>query len=83
MIVHLVNGINTTTGHGSKEEKQYAMREEVVPIAGVQMVISGERPRRARQIPNGDELRLMQTGDGEWTVTVNQLDVHAVVVFEY
>jgi Glycosyl hydrolase-like 10/Beta-galactosidase trimerisation domain len=27
-IVHLLNDIDTTTGHGSKEEKQFAIREE-------------------------------------------------------
>lgn len=82
-IVHLLNTLNSTTGHGSKEEKQFAMREEVVPVSGVKVAVKGERPRRAYLIPGRAKLPLSNAGDGQWGVTVERLDQHAAVVFEY
>ncbi|MEI6915888.1 MAG: beta-galactosidase trimerization domain-containing protein, partial [Armatimonadota bacterium] len=40
-VIHLLNDFNSTTGHGSKNDKQFAIREEVVSIAGVKVSVSG------------------------------------------
>lgn len=81
-IVHLLNDSNTTTGHGSKEEKHFAIREEVLPIHGIKVTFSGPRPKRVALAPEGGELRIAGSG-GQWQVTVPRLDLHSVVVAEY
>jgi hypothetical protein len=81
-IVHLLNEINSTTGHGSKNEKQYAIREEVVPIAGVKVAFAGAKPNRVFMVPGNATLTPAATADG-WEVSVPELGLHAVVVAEY
>ena len=81
-IVHLLNDINTTTGHGSKDEKHYALREEFVPISGVKVAFGGPRPAGVTFIPGKQQLEMTQTADG-WTVTVPPLGLHGAVVAEY
>jgi Glycosyl hydrolase-like 10/Beta-galactosidase trimerisation domain len=81
-IVHLLNDIDSTTGHGSKEEKQFAIREEVIPIPGVKVAFSGPRPSRVRLVPGDAPLEAHSKGQA-WEVIVPQLDLHAAVVAEY
>jgi len=82
VIVHLLNGINTTTGHGSKDDKEFAMREEVIPIGNVKVTFAGERPRAVTLVPGNTPLNPVQRESG-WEVTVPDLGLHAVVVAEY
>lgn len=81
-IVHLLNDIDSTTGHGSKEEKQFAIREEVVPIAGVKVAFSGPRPLRVYFVPGNAPLEAHSKGQA-WEVTIPRLDLHAAVVAEF
>jgi hypothetical protein len=81
-IVHLLNDIDSTTGHGSKEEKQFAIREEVVPIAGVKLAFSGPRPSRVYLVPGDAPLEAHPKGQA-WEVTIPRLDLHAAVVAEF
>jgi hypothetical protein len=81
-IVHLLNDIDTTTGHGSKEEKQFAIREEVVPIAGVKVALSGPRPSRVYLVPGHARLEVQAKGPA-WEVTIPRLNLHAAVVAEF
>lgn len=82
IIVHLLNDINTTTGHGSQEEKQYSFREEFVPLSGMKVTFSGRRPTRIVFFPGKQELDMVRTGDG-WSVAVPPLALHGAVVAEY
>ena len=81
-VVHLLNGINTTTGHGSKNDKEFAFREEVVPIGPITVTFSGNKPDTVELMPGQVELPCRQTDRG-WEVTVPQLGVHAVVCAQY
>jgi hypothetical protein len=81
-IVHLLNDIDSTTGHGSKEEKQFAIREEVVPIAGVKVALSGPRPSRISFVPGNAPLDAHSKGQG-WEVTIPPLELHGAVVAEF
>jgi len=81
-IVHLLNDSNSTTGHGSKEDKQFAIREEVVPIPGVRVTFPGVKPSRVTLTPGGTDLVSVQA-DGGWQVSVPLLGLHAVVAAEY
>ncbi|MHB8969884.1 MAG: beta-galactosidase trimerization domain-containing protein [Pirellulaceae bacterium] len=81
-IVHLLNGINTTTGHGSAAEKEFAIREEVVMVADVKVAFRGERPTGVFLVPGHTNLAAVKTERG-WEATVPRMGVHAVVVAEY
>ncbi len=72
-IVHLLNGLDTTTGHSSTADKQFALREEIVPIHDVRVLITGGKPKRARLIPQGTELKLTKVAAG-WEVVVPDAD---------
>jgi hypothetical protein len=81
-IVHLLNDINTTTGHGSQEEKNYAIREELVSLSGLKVVFSGPPPSRVFCIPGNQQLAGSQTAEG-WSVDLPPLALHSAVVAEY
>jgi len=82
-LVHLLNDINTTTGHGSAEEKEYAFREEIVPIGGITVTFTGPKPANVLFIPGKQPLETSPSGDGAWTVTIPPLALHGVVDAEY
>ena len=81
-IVHLLNDIDSTTGHGSKEEKQFAIREEVVPIADVKVAFTGPRPSRVYFVPGKAPIEAHSKGQA-WEVTIPRLDLHGAVVAEF
>ena len=82
IIVHLLNDINTTTGHGSKDEKEYAIREETVALNGLTVTFAGPRPSRVYSVPGNQPLEVSQTAAG-WNVAVPPLVLHSSVVAEY
>ena len=65
VIVHLVNGINTTTGHGTKDDKEFAMREEVLPIHDIKVSFVGEKPERVYLVPGNEKLKAHKSETGE------------------
>ncbi|MHB0960225.1 MAG: alpha-amylase family protein [Pirellulaceae bacterium] len=80
LVVHLFNGLNTTSDHGLPEV-DVPLREEAVPISGIQVRFHQLRPTRVHLEPDGVELICSQ--QGEWTeITVPPLAVHAMVVAE-
>jgi hypothetical protein len=81
-IVHLLNDMNSTMGHGSKEEKQFAIREEVVPVGGVKVSFQGPRPARVWIVPGGRGLEPSEAGDC-WEVVLPEIHLHAAVIAEY
>jgi hypothetical protein len=81
-IVHLLNGVNTSTGHSSAADKQFGLREEQLPLADVKVVFKGPRPQTVRLVPEKTVLEPKQV-DGGWEVVVPKLTLHSVVVAEY
>jgi hypothetical protein len=81
-IVHLLNDVNSTMGHGSASDKRFAIREETVPISGVKVLFRGQRPTRAFLVPGRKPLQLTKAPGG-WEVTVPALALHAAVVAEW
>ena len=80
LVVHLFNGINTTTDHGLPEVN-VPLHEEVVPIGGVKVRFHNLRAKPVHLEPEG--LMLTPVQQGEWTeVTVPSLAVHSMVVIE-
>jgi hypothetical protein len=80
LVVHLFNGLNTTSDHGLPEV-DVPLREEAVPIGGITVRFHLLSPTRVHLEPEG--IDLAPVPQGEWTeVTVPSLAVHAMVVAE-
>ena len=81
LVVHLFNGLNTTSDHGLPEV-DVPLREEAVPIGGIKVRFRQRAPKRVHLEPEGLDLAL--TAQGEWTeVAVPPLAVHSMVVAEF
>ncbi|CAN5166026.1 hypothetical protein BH23VER1_BH23VER1_23940 [soil metagenome] len=81
LVIHLYNDVNTTAFHGLPSD-DVPLREEVLPIYGIEVTLEGYEVRRAHLEPDGEELPLERLGDGSVRVTVPRLDIHAMVVAE-
>ena len=80
LVVHLFNGLNTTSDHGLPEV-DVPLREEAVPVGGIKVRFHGLLPKRVHLEPEGVDLPTSALG--EWTeVAVPSLAVHALVVAE-
>jgi hypothetical protein len=79
-IVHLLNEINTTANRAIPENNP-SEREEILPIYNITVTLSASKVEHAYQEPGHHPLSLKQTGTGV-EVTVPQLDVHTIVVFD-
>jgi hypothetical protein len=80
LVVHLFNGINTSSDHGSPEA-DVPLREEAVPVAGIRVSFLGLDPGRVRLEPEGLDLEVVRKGDRA-EVAVPLLEVHSMVVAE-
>ena len=81
LVVHLFNGINTTSDHGLPET-DVPLREEVVPIGGIKLVFRTLVPTRVHLEPEGIELLPTQTENG-LEISVPPIAVHSMVVAEF
>jgi hypothetical protein len=80
LVVHLFNGLNTTSDHGLPEV-DIPLREEAVPIGGIKVRFHNLTPKRVHLEPEG--LDLTPTVQGEWTeFAIPPLAVHSLVVAE-
>jgi hypothetical protein len=80
LVVHLFNGLNSTSDHGLPEA-DVPLREEVVPVAGIKVRFHNVAPKRIHLEPEALDLPAVQRG--EWTeVAVPSLAVHSLVVAE-
>ncbi len=80
LVVHLFNGLNTTSDHGLSEV-DVPLREEAVPIAGIKVRFHKLAPKRAHLEPEGVDLTA--TAQGEWIeFAIPALAVHSLVVAE-
>src|SRR5439155_11106425 len=57
LVIHLFNGVNTAAGHGLPA-MDVPLREEVVPIHGIQVRFERDAPRSLRCEPGGQVIRL-------------------------
>lgn len=80
VIIQLFNGLNTTSDHGLPEV-DVPLREESVPISGVQIRLTGLPIQRFHLEPEGQELKPGHAGE-ELVVDIPPLAVHAIVVGE-
>lgn len=80
LIIHLWNGLNTTSDHG-QQDVEAPLREEAVAIHGIEIRLRGFKFSRARCEPDGITLQPRQEGDVT-VLAVPPLPVHAAVVLE-
>ncbi|HZT81757.1 MAG TPA: hypothetical protein VFA26_16140 [Gemmataceae bacterium] len=81
LVVHLFNGVNTTANHGLPAA-DVPLREEVVPVHGIEVVFRKGAPKRFRWEPAGREVEARK--DGQATVVpVPPLEIHAMLVGEH
>ncbi|MDB6152912.1 MAG: Trehalose utilization [Chthoniobacteraceae bacterium] len=81
LVVHLFNGINTTSDHGLPET-DVPLREEVLPIAGIKVRFHWLNLKRVHLEPEAMELPVVT--EGEWSeVCIPSLPVHSMVVAEF
>ncbi len=79
-IIHLWNGINSTSDHGLQEVES-PLREESIPIHGIEIRIKRNQFQSARIEPEGVDLILRQ--DGEDTIMhLPPLSVHYALVLQ-
>ena len=79
-IVHLWNGLNTTSDHG-RQEVEVPLREEAVPIHGIEIRLRGVSFSTARCEPDGIVIEPIE----EPCVTVLRVPpvaIHLAVVIE-
>lgn len=79
-IIHLWNGLNSAADHGA-QEVETPLREEIVPIHGIEIMIEGNSFRRARFEPEGMELKLESEGNST-RIRIPPLEIHGAVVLE-
>lgn len=77
LVVHLFNDVNTTGGHALPVD-DVPLREEVIPIADIQVRFApGYRIKSVKLQPEGKELPVKDNA-----VTVPKLEIHTMVVAE-
>jgi hypothetical protein len=81
MIVHLFNGVNTAANHGLPAS-EVPLREEVVPIHGIEVRIHKDAPKRFRCEPGGTVIEARQDG-GDVVVAMPPLEIHTMLIGEY
>jgi hypothetical protein len=80
LVIHLWNGLNTTSDHGA-QDVEVPLREESVPVHGIEVEVRGLAFTRAHCEPEGVELAV-ETVDGVVTLSVPPLAIHSAVVLE-
>jgi hypothetical protein len=81
LIVHLFNGMNTTANHGLPAV-DVPLREEVVPIHGIEVRFPREAPQSFRLQPGDRAVQVRRAGTAT-AVAIPPLVLHAMLVGEY
>ncbi|MBL8889222.1 MAG: beta-galactosidase trimerization domain-containing protein [Planctomycetaceae bacterium] len=79
-IVHLWNGLNTTSDHG-QQDVEAPLREESIPIHGIQLRVQGRPYQQARCVP-GDQIILPRDENGVTIFDIPPVEVHLAIVLE-
>jgi hypothetical protein len=80
VIVHLFNGVNTTANHGLPA-MDVPLREEVVPIHGIEVRFRQDAPKEFRCEPGNRAVEARREGEAV-IVRLPPLDIHALLVGE-
>lgn len=81
VIVHLFNGLDSTSGHGLPRVAT-PLREEVIPISGIRARFSNPSPR-SFHIEPGNVIPKVERAGEEVIVEVPPLGIHSMIVGEW
>jgi hypothetical protein len=81
VVVHLFNGVNTAANHGLPAA-DVPLREQVLPVHGVEVRFRADAPKRFRCEPGGRAVESRRDG-GDVVVTLPPLEIHTMLVGEY
>jgi hypothetical protein len=81
VVVHLFNGVNTAANHGLPAT-DVPLREEVLPIHGIEVRFRADAPKGFRVEPGGRPAEAKKDG-GDVVVTLPPLEIHSILVGEY
>jgi hypothetical protein len=81
IIIHLFNGVNTTANHGNPT-MDVPLREEIVPIDGIEVWFHCDAPRRFHCEPGKRAVQVRQHGKNS-VVRLPAVDIHTILVGEY
>lgn len=76
-VIHFFNGINTTGGHGSPAS-EVPLREETIPITGIEVHFQNEPPKHCRFEPNGMDVLVRNK-----IAKLPALEIHGMLVAEW
>jgi hypothetical protein len=77
LVIHLFNGLNTTGGHGLPA-MDVPLREEIVPIHGIEIAFHRQAPTRLFSEPDHTELPVRRAGNAT-IFTMPPLEIHRVL----
>jgi hypothetical protein len=80
LVVHLWNGLNTTADHG-QQDVEVPLREEAVPIHGIELRLRGLKFMRIHAEPGSIGLDPRREGDAA-VISVPPVAIHTAVVIE-
>lgn len=81
IVLHFFNGVNTTANHGLPA-MDVPLREEVIPIHGIEVRFAKDAPRRFRCEPGGREVQARREGEAV-IVQLPPLEIHSILVGEF
>ncbi len=81
LVMHFFNGVNTTASHGLPAA-EVPLREEVLPIHGIEVTFHRDAPARLTCEPGGRAIEQRREGD-KTVVKLPPLEVHCLLVGEY
>jgi hypothetical protein len=80
LVLHFFNGLNTAADHGLPATG-VPLREEVVPIHGIEVRFAKDAPRKFRIEPGGKVIE-PRTDGAATVVTLPPLEIHAMLIAE-
>ncbi len=81
LVVHLFNGVNTAANHGLPAS-EVPLREETVPIGGIEVRFRKDAPKTFRMEPGGVRVEARRDG-GDVVAAPPAVEIHAMLIGEY
>ncbi len=81
LVVHLFNGVNTAANHGLPAS-EVPLREEVVPVGGIEVRFRRDAPKTFRMEPGGVRIEARRD-DGDVVVGLPAVEIHSMLIAEY
>lgn len=81
IVLHFFNGVNRSANHGLTA-MDVPLREEVIPIHGIEVRFAKDAPKRFRCESSGHEVQARREGEAT-IVRLPPLEIHSILVGEF